>query len=476
MAELIALVLGGFGGVLLALLALLALWLGLRLSGRVTQHGLMPWFFPSQLLAAAISMAFTGRSFDAPGLSVAGAVTASWAGEWSIRIASLIALIGSIDALLRWIRSGERVFSLRLSVMLAFVLLWLTQILSPALWGRYPEVQTFWAYSLVVGLGLLALSAQAAEQTLIRFRDAQALFCVASLLLAVFWPNLVLQRDYEQGFIDGLPRLAGLAPHAVSMAGLAATLLIVLLYRPYQRPWLQHLVLLITVAVIVLTQSKTVWALLAVALPLVLAFQGRLPTWRALANSPHRSWAALGYAVAGTGGLAILAWSVSGEAGYKLGSFIASDEGAQLMSLTGRDRIWALAFEEWRQSPVFGYGISLFDAAHRAALRFGAATHAHNQYVDSLARSGLVGLAGAVVYVLALLAAAWRVARRTQGLSMGLLIILLAYSVTEVPLSLTSLGTANFYHWVLLAVLGGALATPVAVPVPSHSREQVRAC
>jgi O-antigen ligase len=144
--------------------------------------------------------------------------------------------------------------------------------------------------------------------------------------------------------------------------------------------------------------------------------------------------------------------------GHKLNSFLASSDGAQLMSLTGRDRIWAVALEEWRQDPLFGYGMPLFDEAHRAAVRMGAATHAHNQFVDSLARAGLVGLVGAVAYLLVLVAAAWRVATPSRGLSLGLLVILLAFAITEVPLSLTGIGLANFYHMVLLVVLGTALA------------------
>ncbi len=458
MNDIVSMAVGGLGGMLFAVLAILGLLVALRLSGRLTEHGLMPWFFPTQLLAAAISIAATGRSFDATGISTAVSVTSSWAGEWSIRVASVIALWGAIDTLFRWLKSGERLFSLRLVLVLAFVLLWLTQVASPALWGRYPAFQTFWLYSLLVGVGLICLASQAARQTLLWFRDAQMLFCAVSLLLAVVWPEMALQRDYEQGFIDGLPRLAGLSPHPISLAGVAATLLIILLYLPYSRPWMQKLAFVLCGVVIVLTQSKTVWVTLAVALPLVLALQARLPTWHGLANGRHHAWPIAAYGVLCVGGLTALVWVVSGQVATKLDRFLASSEGAQLMSLTGRDRIWELALEEWRQDPVFGYGMTLFDEAHRAAIQFGAATHAHNQYIDSLARGGLVGLTGALVYMLVVTFAALRVARKTRGLSVGLLIILLVYSVTEVPLSLTSIGLANFYHMILLVVLGTALA------------------
>lgn len=469
MAEFGAMAVGGAVGWLAALLAIGGLWFALRLSGRLSTQGLMPWFFPTQVAAAAISMAATGRNFDATGIATAVAVTGSWAGEWSIRLASVIALWGAADAIVRWLRSSERVFSLRLLLILAFTLLWITQVASPAWWGRYPSFQSYWVYALPVGIGLLCLDARATQQTLLWFRDAQLLFCGLSLLLGLVWPDLALQRDYEQGLIDGLPRLAGLAPHPITLAGVAATTWLVLLYFPYARPGLQRLALWTCALVVLLAQSKTVWLTLALTLPLVLAYQGRLPTWRRLAEPGARGWALGLYGLVLVGSLTGLAWVVSGEVGQRLNSFWASSEGAQLMSLTGRDRIWAVALEEWRQEPLFGYGMPLFDEAHRAVVQMGSATHAHNQFVDSLARAGWVGLFGAVTYLVVLVGAAWRVAAPSRGLSLGLLMILLAFSVTEVPLSLTGIGLANFYHMVLLVVLGSALAPGGARPEPQRA-------
>lgn len=464
MADIGVMAVGGAVGWLGAVLAILGLWFALRLSGRLSTQGLMPWFFPTQVAAAAVSMAATGRSFDATGIVTTVAVTSSWMGEWSIRLASIVALWGAVDAIVRWLRSNERVFSLRLVLMLAFAMLWVTQVASPAWWGRHPSFQSYWLYALPVGIGLLCLDRPATQQTLLWFRDAQALFCGLSLLLAVAWPDLALQRDYEQGLIEGLPRLAGLAPHPISLAGVAATTWVVLLYFPYARPGLQRLALWTCALVVLLAQSKTVWLTLALTLPMVMAYQGRLPTWRSLSQPGVRGWVLGLYGLVLVGSLSGLAWVVSGEVGARLNSFWASSEGAQLMSLTGRDRIWAVALEEWRQDQLFGYGMPLFDDAHRALVQMGSATHAHNQFVDSLARAGWVGLVGAVVYLLVIIAAAWRVAKPSRGLSMGLLMILLAFSVTEVPLSLTGIGLANFYHMVLLVVLGSALAPSGASP------------
>ena len=73
--------------------------------------------------------------------------------------------------------------------------------------------------------------------------------------------------------------------------------------------------------------------------------------------------------------------------------FLDSAEGAQLVTLTGRDQIWAVALRRVARDPVFGYGPALWDDAFRASIGMPNATHGHNEFIDTLARSGTVGAA-----------------------------------------------------------------------------------
>ena len=80
------------------------------------------------------------------------------------------------------------------------------------------------------------------------------------------------------------------------------------------------------------------------------------------------------------------------------------------MSLTGRTYIWATSVRTWLQSPVFGYGLGLWES-ERFRATYGPFDHAHNQFLHALASAGLVGLAGLLGYLGAALAGALRAAR-----------------------------------------------------------------
>jgi hypothetical protein len=138
--------------------------------------------------------------------------------------------------------------------------------------------------------------------------------------------------------------------------------------------------------------------------------------------------------------------------------FFNTSEGAQLMSMTGRDRIWEVAFQEWHNYPVFGYGPQLWDAEYRQAIDMPNATHGHNQFIDTLARCGTVGRrrpggvrAGADGAVVPL-------RPRHPGLSLAMFATLALLSVSEIPLILVGYGAELFTHILLVVVLAGASA------------------
>jgi O-antigen ligase len=144
-------------------------------------------------------------------------------------------------------------------------------------------------------------------------------------------------------------------------------------------------------------------------------------------------------------------------------SVLDTDEGAQLMTFTGRDKIWAIAMEEWHNSPVFGYGPGLFDADFRASIGMPNATNGHNQFMDTLARSGSVGATALVLYAFVLLVLSLRYARATGGLSVALFVALALRSVSEVPLVLFGYGAELFTHLLLIVTLASAAGARRAV-------------
>jgi O-antigen ligase len=120
--------------------------------------------------------------------------------------------------------------------------------------------------------------------------------------------------------------------------------------------------------------------------------------------------------------------------------FLVSEEAYQLTSMTGRDQIWAVAMDEWKRNPIFGYGPNLFDLDYRISIGMLFATHAHNEFMDVLARSGVVGVISLVFYLIILLNLSIRCAAYSKGLSLALFMMLFFRAISEVPLNLFEYG------------------------------------
>ena len=97
------------------------------------------------------------------------------------------------------------------------------------------------------------------------------------------------------------------------------------------------------------------------------------------------------------------------------------------------------------------------------------ATNAHNQFMETLARSGVVGATALVLYAAVLLALSLRAAKATGGLSIALLIAVALRSMSEVPLLMFGYGTEFFTHLLLLVTLASANA-PRAAILPAAAR------
>jgi O-antigen ligase len=150
---------------------------------------------------------------------------------------------------------------------------------------------------------------------------------------------------------------------------------------------------------------------------------------------------------------AVFALVVFGNLGYHVTMFLDTPKGAQLTSMTGRDRIWVVAMEEWQNNRLFGYGPGMWDTDFRAAIKMPYATHAHNQFVDTLARSGLVGATSLVLYAVCLLVLSFARARETRGLSLALFLSLSLMSISEVPLLMLGYSNDLVFHLLLVATL-----------------------
>jgi O-antigen ligase len=330
---------------------------------------------------------------------------------------------------------------------------------------------------VVIGVAAILASKLERDRSIAATRDALFVFMLAGLALIFFKPNMALDATYNQGLLPGVPRFAGLAPHAVSMGLLAQLALLCLMAVPYQKVWINRLAWIVGLAVLFLAQSKTGWIAFALCTSCVLMLRSGGQLWRRIGDPLHPEFGIVvicGFIVAllAAGGLMVF-----GGIGAKVAGFFDSAQGAQLTSLTGRDQIWAIAYDEWQRNPVFGYGPGLWDASFRASIGMPNATHAHNQFMDTLSRSGTVGATALVLYAATLLVMSIWHARATGGLSLALFIALALRSVSEVPLLLFGYGPELITQILLLMTLVSATATsnvraePTSfAPAATHTR------
>lgn len=112
-----------------------------------------------------------------------------------------------------------------------------------------------------------------------------------------------------------------------------------------------------------------------------------------------------------------------------LESVTRSGSAEEVLSATGRTRIWAVVLELWGESPLLGYGYtSSQQILPNHPLLFVAAAHAHNMYLEVLFSGGVLGLG----LLAAALASTVRIAvKRRAFKETALIAFFMLYGVTE---------------------------------------------
>jgi O-antigen ligase len=421
-----------------------------------THHGFLHWVMPAMLGMVALSALMSGRDLSQTFIELmsAGEPVRGPVVVWAQRLVSVLLVAAAAERVINHISHHRHLPSPTLAI--AFLFYWLTTVAAPAFLGSHPLLSHEYLYTLVIGFAAVLVTAAEVDRVLSAARTALFTFIVAGILLIPVMPAMVLDQSYAQGLMPGVPRFGGLAPHAVAMAMFAQSFLLLLWARPFQRNWLNVLAWVVGLSALFLAQSKTSWiAFLLCALCMALARHGgRL--WRRMSDPRNGAMGVFALLLVLVAMGAALVWIIVGDVETRWSNFADTAQGAQLISMTGRDQIWAVAMEEWRSSPLFGYGPGLWDADFRAAIGMPNATSAHNQFMDTLARSGTIGAAGLVAYSLVLLVMSLRYAKASGGLSLALFVALALRSISEVPMLLQGYGTELFLHLLLLVTLAAA--------------------
>lgn len=425
-------------------------------------NGFLFWMFPAMLALVGLEVLLSNRDMTQAFLQLEreseGVLdpTRNPIIVWLQRGVSVLLIAASLERIASHFAQARPVPSMALTG--TFLLFWLTTVLTPGLLGAHPVITHEYVYSLLFGLAATLSGPIDRDRILNAARDGLFVFMLAGIVLVPINPAMVLDASYSQGLLPGVPRFGGLAMHPVMMGMLSQTALLLLWARPFQRRWLTVCAWMLGLGVLFFAQSKTAWIAFMISACCMVLVRRTPDSVERLGDPRANSFGVL--LLLGMIGLvlALLLGVVVFDLPDMLSDFLGSSEGSQLTSLTGRDRIWVVALEEWHNHPVFGYGPTIWDAEYRQAIAMPNATHGHNQMIDTLARCGTVGAFGLVCYAVVLLVLAVRFARATRGLSLAMFLTLALQSVSEVPLLLVGYGADVFTHLLLVVTLAGAAA------------------
>ncbi len=114
---------------------------------------------------------------------------------------------------------------------------------------------------------------------------------------------------------------------------------------------------------------------------------------------------------------------------------------------------WTFLIEEWKRSPIFGYGLGL--ATYLGPIQ----AYAHNDYIRALVEGGIVGFCaflllqlGQLIYLVRLWFGSQNLAQK--NFCLGLIAVLIAALVGMATENIWSHTTFFFYWWTLFAIAG----------------------
>lgn len=466
----------GLGAFAAALLFAFGLVVALHVTS-LRQQGFISYVAPIVLFLGALQVATTTRDLSAPSQLIQADPPLSVVYLVVARLGSLFLLVASTERIVSFVvgsaTGDRRGRSISHALLLGFLALWTATVLLPAILGGVPEFSHQFIYTLLLGGAALTVCQQEATRAIELARNATLLFLLVSVLAIPLLPlEQTIESPYPEGLIPGLPRLHGLSSHAVTLGMLALFAALCLATHPFRNKSIGLVAWALALGVLFLAQAKVFWvALIVCGIGVGLARWGPHVT-RMVSGRRNASILAAGLVIATLVYIAIGGVLTFAEIGSWLDVFFVSDVGARMSSLSSRDVIWSLALEEWHRNPVFGFGHTLFDRSYRASINIAAAVHGHNQVIDTLARSGIVGVTGLACYASALTFYSFKYALASRGFTVGLYLLLLLEAITEVPLSLTDFSIASIPHFVLLMTIAGlhSQRAEVASRTLSHQR------
>lgn len=410
--------------------------------------------FPLLLAAIALSSIFSNRDLSYADTDMTLMVLNDTAAvTWLLRGVTLIILGICFARIISSMQKGEIGIRQGRTLYFAFLFFFLTNVVLNNIFGVVPIFDQKLIYPVFLFTALFLSRKDDKYFSIHAIKIGLLAFVSASLLFAVLMPGMALQKDYADGWIAALNiRLWGLGSHPNTLAPLALVFLLVTLYQPFRRRWLQYSAIALSLLTLLLAQSKTSWFAAIVTVLVMVWARYRYNPSSSARPKPSNSFRQLSTPIfVCVVGIAVVLGAA--VVNHKIESQSAAKQ-EEISTLSGRTQIWNVAKETWEQNPAFGYGATAWGEDFRTRIDMGFAYSAHNQFFQTLSEAGAVGVAGLMIYLITLMRYALLANAETRGLSSALFLILLIRCYTEVPFTMSNMFTAEFIvHLILFRLL-----------------------
>ena len=377
----------------------------------------------------------SGRNLTYVGLSIEELYTeqSGFAGIFDKLLNWVIAgfaLAGCLERI--WVRYSKKNTIFPRGWWLIMILAYtLTNGFTGSLFGTHPGFKPGLLYPALVLVFLAIDDRWQIDSVLSISRNLLFWALLVGLILLPIKPGLVLEQNVT-GYIPFVHfRFWGVASHANAIGSVAVTFLLIRYLKPFRISWLNWFSIFAAVGTLILSQSKTSILGGLVAYVVILMYQ--------LFQAYHYKRSLLQWSIIDVAklvvcialiGIPILLSIFGVDPSHSLNSKFAQS----VETLSGRTQIWEVAINEWKSSPIFGYGPSIFDEEYRMRMGMNFLYHAHNQFIQTLAESGAVGAFGLIIFLTKCAAESIKAAKATKGASIAILVFILVRCLTEVPL------------------------------------------
>jgi hypothetical protein len=315
-------------------------------------------------------------------------------------------------------------------------------VLAPALSGIFGTAKVLsisWFIAPMVLVAIILIKDISGFNFIFFIKKILFIICFLSILFIPIFSSVVLEVS-EESILPGFSsRLWGIAPHANTLGPLAFLLIFIEMTEPSVSRARRWTYIFFGFLCFLLAQSRTTW----------FAGFATLFWWFTVKkiSKQDSNFDLISF-------FTLIAISVF-SAMYLVATGLSDQSaGSAVVSMSGRERIWELAFAEWEYNFFFGYGPSIWNYEYRVDNMMSFAFHAHSQFFQTIGESGAIGLVSLSVYLVVLVFVSTRCDRRSRLLVLGLMMFILMRCITEPSFRTLTIVSGDFcLHLILMIVL-----------------------